>query len=101
MKILITGGAGFIGSHLVDKLLDLKHDVTALDNFNTGRADNLSHVKNKYKIDKPIQIKNYFRSPNPSWFFFKNNINEKVQDKMILLGYRQNEVIKFKKTKNI
>jgi|ETN01SMinimDraft_1059929.scaffolds.fasta_scaffold32800_2 hypothetical protein len=60
----------------------------------------LSYVKNKYKIDKPIQVNNYFISPNPSWFFFKNNINAKVQDKMILLGYLENEVIKFKKTKN-
>ena len=50
MKTIVTGGAGFIGSHLVDKLLDLKHDVTVLDNFNTGRADNLSHVKNKMKL---------------------------------------------------
>lgn len=46
MKSLVTGGAGFIGSHLVDALLGLDHDVIVLDNFSTGRAGNLEHVKN-------------------------------------------------------
>ena len=49
MKSIVTGGAGFIGSHLVDELLSLKHDVTVLDNFSTGRSDNLSHVQDKIK----------------------------------------------------
>ena len=46
MKSLVTGGAGFIGSHLVDALLGLDHDVIVLDNFSTGRAGNIEHVKN-------------------------------------------------------
>ena len=41
MKIIITGGAGFIGSHLVSKLTDLRHDVTVLDNLSSGRRRNL------------------------------------------------------------
>ena len=50
MKCLVTGGAGFIGSNLVDKLVQLGHDVIVLDNLNTGRLSNLSKVKNKVKI---------------------------------------------------
>jgi UDP-glucose 4-epimerase len=41
MKVLITGGAGFIGSHLADRLLAEDHDVLVLDNYATGRRDNL------------------------------------------------------------
>jgi UDP-glucose 4-epimerase len=42
MKVLITGGAGFIGSHLTDKLLAMGHEVLVIDNFATARRDNLS-----------------------------------------------------------
>ena len=41
MKILITGGAGFIGSHLADRLLERGDEVLVIDNFSTGRRDNL------------------------------------------------------------
>jgi UDP-glucuronate decarboxylase len=42
MRILVTGGAGFIGSHLIDRLMPLGHDVVCLDNFYTGNKDNLA-----------------------------------------------------------
>ena len=45
MKILVAGGAGFIGSHLVDQLLADGHQVDAIDNFITGRKDNVEHLK--------------------------------------------------------
>ena len=44
MRILITGGAGFLGSHLSDLLIGQGHDVIALDNLITGRAENISHL---------------------------------------------------------
>ena len=44
MRILITGGAGFLGSHLSEKLLDQDHDVLALDNFYTGNKANISQL---------------------------------------------------------
>jgi UDP-glucuronate decarboxylase len=43
-KILITGGAGFIGSHLCEKLLEQGHEVICLDNFFTGSKKNISHL---------------------------------------------------------
>jgi UDP-glucose 4-epimerase len=42
MKVLITGGGGFIGSHLADRLLAAGHDVAVIDNYQTGRRDNLT-----------------------------------------------------------
>jgi UDP-glucuronate decarboxylase len=44
MKILVTGGAGFIGSHLCEKLLNLKHEVICVDNFYTGSINNISNL---------------------------------------------------------
>ncbi|MEO7803685.1 MAG: NAD-dependent epimerase/dehydratase family protein, partial [Actinomycetota bacterium] len=43
MRVLVTGGAGFIGSHLVDALLLRGDSVIALDNVTTGRHDNIRH----------------------------------------------------------
>jgi UDP-glucose 4-epimerase len=47
MKILITGGAGFVGSHLADKLLAEGHDITVIDNLSTGRYANVEHLEGK------------------------------------------------------
>ncbi len=50
MKILITGGAGFIGSHLAERLLEDGHEVRVIDNLSTGRLENIEHIKDKPKF---------------------------------------------------
>jgi UDP-glucose 4-epimerase len=47
MRILVTGGAGFIGSHLCERLIKNGHIVTAIDNFSTGRTSNLKQLEDK------------------------------------------------------
>ena len=47
MRVLVTGGAGFIGSHLCERLVKDGHSVTVIDNFSTGRASNLSNLESE------------------------------------------------------
>ncbi|MGH7328303.1 MAG: NAD-dependent epimerase/dehydratase family protein, partial [Polyangiaceae bacterium] len=50
MRALVTGGAGFIGSHIVDALVSHGHAVRVLDNFSAGKRDNLSASADKIEI---------------------------------------------------
>ena len=50
MRVFITGGAGFIGSHLADHYVTAGHEVTLLDNFSTGSQTNIAHLKGTVKI---------------------------------------------------
>lgn len=49
-RVLVTGGAGFVGSHLVDRLIDDGVEVTVLDNFSTGREENLAHRREEPRL---------------------------------------------------
>jgi len=51
MRILITGGAGFLGSHLCDRLLEQGHEVICLDNFFTGRKANIQHLVGHARLE--------------------------------------------------
>lgn len=57
MRVLITGAAGFLGSHLCDKLLKEGHQVVGMDNFITGNVENITHL-----------------SGNPNFEFFKHDV---------------------------
>lgn len=51
MRILVTGGAGFIGSHLCERLLADEHEVICLDNFFTGRRENIAHLLDNHRFE--------------------------------------------------
>jgi UDP-glucuronate decarboxylase len=51
MRILVTGGAGFLGSHLTDRLIEKEHDVIVLDNFYTGSRQNLAHLAESKRLE--------------------------------------------------
>ena len=64
---LVTGGAGFIGSNLVDQLIKIKHKVIVIDNLSTGRLSNLKKSKKKI-IFKKIDL---FKDKNKISNIFK------------------------------
>jgi UDP-glucose 4-epimerase len=51
MRAFITGGAGFIGSHLADALIARGDTVTILDNMSTGSKSNIAHLEGKSRLD--------------------------------------------------
>ena len=51
MRVLVTGGAGFLGSHLCDRLLADKHEVIALDNLFTGSKSNIAHLLDRHDFE--------------------------------------------------
>jgi len=58
MRFVVTGGAGFVGSHLVKLLVKKGHDVTVIDNLHTGKLENLDEVSHKIKFQN-IDIQDY------------------------------------------
>lgn len=66
MKILITGGAGFIGSHLVDRYLELGHEVVVVDNLVTGQRENIPAAAKFYEIDiEDKKLQEIFEAERP------------------------------------
>ena len=52
MKVLVTGGAGFIGSHIAERMVELGHEVIVLDDLSTGREENIAHLRSRITFVK-------------------------------------------------
>lgn len=66
MRILVTGGAGFIGSHIVDRLVSEGHNVSVIDNLSTGKVENLNRGAEFYKMDiVSHRIERVFKKERP------------------------------------
>jgi UDP-glucose 4-epimerase len=83
-KILITGGAGFIGSHLADKLIQIGHEVVIIDNLSTGSKANLNKKAKFYKADiTDKKISGIFNKEKPEIVFHfaaQINVRESVEN---------------------
>ncbi len=70
MKILVTGGAGFIGSHIVDELIEKGHSVAVVDNLSTGKKENINDKAKFYKKDiQSEEISSIIEKENPGVVF--------------------------------
>ena len=68
MKVLVTGGAGFIGSHVVDKLIEKEYQVIVVDNLSTGRKKNINPRAKFFKVDirDSAELERLFSEEKPS-----------------------------------
>lgn len=76
MKVMVVGGAGFIGSHLCDALLSVGEDVICVDNFSLGTRENISHLKGKkgfkvYEADASVwdMLNSIFEDEKPEYVY--------------------------------
>ncbi|MBI4744686.1 MAG: SDR family oxidoreductase [Actinobacteria bacterium] len=95
MKILLTGGAGFIGSHITDELIKEGWDVVIIDNLSTGRRENLNPKAKFYQIDiQSSDLEKIFKEEKPDYVnhhaaqvSVRNSVSDPVYDAQVnILG---------------
>jgi UDP-glucose 4-epimerase len=85
-KVVVTGGAGFIGSHIADKLVSLGAEVTVIDNMYAGRMENIANIKDKIRFIKgdildPALLKKEFKGADfVSHQAARRSVPESVED---------------------
>jgi UDP-glucose 4-epimerase len=68
MKFLVTGGAGFIASHIVDRLISEGNQVVVVDDLSTGSEDNLNAEAKFYKMDiRSLELASVFEAEKPDY----------------------------------
>ncbi len=86
MEILVTGGAGFIGSHLVDRLIALGHKVVIIDNLTTGKRTNINPKAQFYEMDiNDKELTQVFEKYKPEYLFHlaaQVDVRKSVKDPM-------------------
>ena len=83
-RTVITGGAGFVGSHLCDRFLAEGHEVVCVDNFITGNPANVNHLRQNQRFDAALrhrQVKQaFFVVPGGhTWVQWRNNAWQSIE----------------------
>ena len=72
-RVLVTGGAGFIGSHLVEKLVELGHNVTVIDQLSSGNIKNIESVMRKINFVEGDVLDLKLLEPRPHHYSLRPN----------------------------